>query len=881
MCAMTLNLPLRILRLAIPAFVVVMCASTSAQAQLTSAGTTLTGNAGESGGLNDLAYDEVHDVYLHVYGGSRIWGQFVRGNGTAVGARFAVTGSPLTFANWLHVAYSTGGPADIFLVTFGAEYASNNGKSIFGQLVKFNGNGGELVGGAFPISELGITKNIFQSSGTLAFSNQLQKFLVSWEDLRGNWDVIVRFVNTDGTMSGGEMNLSATGASGEGQPSVAYNWQTNQFLVVFKSWQQVGPAERGGVYGFLLDGNGQKISGRITINEGFYRMELPSVLFLPETGKYFVFWMDEVRSGVVDVAARIVGGDGTPQGGVFPALAPGWNGVPDGDYDRITRQILISGQHDSGFAWSGLVSGDGVTVGANFKGSSIQWARGGTYYPQVAAGSNGQFGVGYVVDYSSGWIERWTGPAAATPGPARGGTFAPPPPPPPPTTIDLNAPNGNWFFAEGVATNDGLAFDTKYIFVNESDDSVDVRGYFAKDDGTAYPKTYTVPARTRKTISLKSEIGVGNYSAVLQSLTPSRQVYASREVTWGSGGYGSTSEVATSTRGRTWYFAEGSRNFEFFQNFFLVFNPTQTDANVTFTFYKPDGSRPTASAVVKAQSRYTLWANTVAGLANSDFSVRIDSDHDVVAERSMYWGNNFEGGHDSLGTATGNNSWYFAEGAAAPGFETYYTILNPNNTDVTVDITYFLDAALGQAPRVLSYVVPRNSRYTVQLNSQLGNVGGCSALITSRNGEALVAERSIYWGRTQFGVDGTNVVGATAPAMIWHIPQGSFEAGTDSFILIANPNTSEARVNVQLYLENGQRYTEVKTIPAGSRVTLYMRTDFTSNTADQASLNGQRYTVKVQSVTLGAPVFVEHATYSGSAGVDYWRAGSAAFGIPQ
>jgi hypothetical protein len=377
---------------------------------------------------------------------------------------------------------------------------------------------------------------------------------------------------------------------------------------------------------------------------------------------------------------------------------------------------------------------------------------------------------------------------------------------------------------------------------------------------------------------LKNEVGVGAYSAVLQSLNPGQQVYVSRSVTWGAGSHGSTSEIGTGTRSRIWYFSEGSRNAEFFQNFFMVFNPGTADANVTFSFYRPDGSQPRLTGVVKAQSRYTLWANTLAALANSDFSLRIESDQEVVAERAMYWGRDFEGGHSSLGSAGTSNSWFFAEGAAAPGFDTFYTILNPNNTAITVDIMYFLDASLGQGPRVLSYTIPPNARYTVHLNNEFGNVGGCSALVTSRNGEPLVAERSIYWGRSQWGIDGTNVVGAISPSMVWHVPEGSFEGNVDSFLLIANTNPFAVRINVQLFLENGTRFTEVKTIPGHSRTTLYMRTDFTASAEDRNLLNGQRYTAKVE-VTQGGPIYVEHATYTGPNG-DYWRAGSAAFGIP-
>ncbi len=860
-------------------------ATSSAQASL---GATFTGPAGSSGGLNDVAYDDAHDVYLHVYGGNRIFGQFVNGGGAPVGGRFPITGGPFTFGNWLHVEYSTAGPSDVFFVAFAAEYGGNRGKNIFGQLVRFNGGGGDLIGGAFAVSALGVNASVAQASGGIAFSSAAQRFLVTWEDARGRWDVFARLFNVDGSPASDEMNLTANGGIGEGQPNVAYDWHRNRFLVVYRAWQELGPAERTGAYCLLLDGTtAQPLGGRITLNEGFYVFDSPGVVFLPESSSYLTYWMEERSSGSADIVARIVDGNGAPAGDVYGALTPGWNGSPDGDYNWGSRTVMLAGMHGSGFVWSGLLSGTGVPL-SSFQGSTVGF-RNGTWNPRVAAGGSAQYGVGFIVDYSAAWVERWQISPAGSPGPRRGVITPPPPPPPPPPptgVIDIaGAPNGSWFFAEGVAASSGLGFDTTYVLSNEWAEALTVRGYFARDDGQVFEKYFNIAPLSRLTVSLRDQIGTGAYGAVIQSMTPGRQVFAGLTVTWGPGAYGASSEVATGNYSRTWYFAEGSRNFEFFQNFFMVFNPGLADANVRFTFFKPDGTTPTFSAVVKAQSRYTLWANALPALAWSDFAVRIDADREVVAERSMYWGREFEGGHSSQGAPALSASWYFAEGAAAPGFETYYTLLNPHDVDVWVDATYYFDASLGLPPRVISYLVPKRSRYTVQLNSQLGNVGGVSVLFKGRDWIPIMAERSIYWGFSQFGVDGTNVVGAVGPAMAWRLPEGSFQAGLDNFVLVANPNPFDVIADIVIYVEGGGRYTAKprRVIPAGSRVTVFMRHDFTTDQADLSALlaAGARYTVKVESKTLGGPIFVEHATYWGWTGTDYWRAGSAAFGIPQ
>ena len=63
-----------------------------------------------------------------------------------------------------------------------------------------------------------------------------------------------------------------------------------------------------------------------------------------------------------------------------------------------------------------------------------------------------------------------------------------------------------------------------------------------------------------------------------------------------------------------------------------------------------------------------------------DFStIMFISGNGIVAERAMYWrpvgsapGTPWVGGHASAGTVGASQQWYFAEGVAAPGFETFY-----------------------------------------------------------------------------------------------------------------------------------------------------------------------------------------------------------------
>lgn len=834
---------------------------------------------------HDVAFDSRNQVFLVVAEGPPIRGQFLDKDGAPIGPLFNIAletppGSNTPYTSWATV--TAGGTAEdpAFLVTYLQIIREANPVIVtkWGRLVRYLPNGQAAVSARSKIADS--DTEWFAADRSRALWNGQQFIVGTRVKPPGALVPGVQLQHVDLSGVASAPQFLSDFSDFEAGPSLACASDGVCLAVGFASF-----GGRGGSWARLFDANTlAPLGGRFYLDDHSSFMDSQNVVYSASAGKFITAWYRRGTNPASWVDFRTVAKDGTMGPlDLSRSYGPGAGEVTLA-YNPVSKTSLLISKFGGSADLMALELGDdGYPTSLNSALRVTPWdGKVLEYRPAVTVNTVTAEWMATFVLASRGNAARIRG----TSGNGGEGNLTPPPDQrpspslPPVTQIDLNVPNGSWFFAEGVASSDGLLFDTKYVLVNEGDQEVSVRGYFSKDDGTTTEKTYLLGAQTRRTLSLKTEVGNGAYAAVMQSLTPGRQVYASREVVWGSGGYGSTSEVATPAASQTWYFAEGSRRFEFFQNFFSLFNPGATSAHVTLTFFKPDGSQPTATAVVGPQSRFTFWANVLASLANSDFSLRIDSDLPIVAERAMYWGNNFEGGHDSVGTPSGSNTWYFAEGAAAPGFETYYTILNPQPSPIAVDITYYLDSSLGNAPIVKSYTVPANARYTVQLNAALGNIGGCSTRISSRNGEMIVAERSIYWGRSQFGIDGTNAVGAKAAALKWHVPEGSFEAGVDGFLLMANPNSSDVSVNVVLYTENGERFTEAKNIPAGTRKTLYLRDDFTSNPTDRTALTGKRFAVKVES-TSGGPIVVEYATYRGDSGMDYWRSGSGAFGLPE
>src|SRR5450756_1972813 len=67
---------------------------------------------------------------------------------------------------------------------------------------------------------------------------------------------------------------------------------------------------------------------------------------------------------------------------------------------------------------------------------------------------------------------------------------------------------------------------------------------------------------------------------------------------------------------------------------------------------------------------------------------KVESDQDIICERSMYWDAR-RGGHDSIGVTSPGKTWYLAEGSTAWGFTTWLLLQNPaEDKSAKVNVTY-------------------------------------------------------------------------------------------------------------------------------------------------------------------------------------------------
>jgi hypothetical protein len=209
--------------------------------------------------------------------------------------------------------------------------------------------------------------------------------------------------------------------------------------------------------------------------------------------------------------------------------------------------------------------------------------------------------------------------------------------------------------------------------------------------------------------------------------------------------------------------------------------------------------------------------------------------------------------------------WFVAEGTTAGGFNEYLLLANPNPTSTTARITYLTrTGSFTAAPLTLK----PNSRTTVFVNAEprLTNQDVSASIEATL---PIVVERAMYWpGPDPYRwQDAHASAGLTETGTVWALAEGEKNGpqAFKTFVLFANPGTSDAQVKVTLLRQSGKVELAPFTVRAGTRAT---------RSADEwpQLYDGEKFGVLVESVN-GVPIVVERAMYWDANGV-WWAGGT-------
>jgi hypothetical protein len=418
-------------------------------------------------------------------------------------------------------------------------------------------------------------------------------------------------------------------------------------------------------------------------------------------------------------------------------------------------------------------------------------------------------------------------------------------------TITVNLGALTYELAEGAT---GTFFTTDLLIANPSDLEVDAGVRFLKRDGT----TVTMPdqellPRSRITIRLNNVPGLEDTDAVSSVVTSPNGVplIVERSMFWDPTGYGSHGAAAVEGPRTRFLFGEGAQGF--FETFLLLANSNPEPAEATVLFLPESGASVSRTYTVPANSRLNVHTGGIPELVNRAFSITVDTDLPIVAERAMYFGTpTFNGGHDSPGATAGATEWYFGEGATGGFFNTFFLIGNPSSRQAAITMTFQLAAG---SVVTLNRVVPAFGRLTINPAAESASLDNTTFALKITSDELVIAERSMYWAANNW-YEAHNAFGVNEPAMRWGLAEGRV-GGPQSFqtyILVGNTTATESSVRVTFLRVGGSNVIKNYTVAPNSRFTIDV-----NGTAPE--LQDEDFGALVE-VTDGSPVIVERALYS-------------------
>jgi hypothetical protein len=278
-------------------------------------------------------------------------------------------------------------------------------------------------------------------------------------------------------------------------------------------------------------------------------------------------------------------------------------------------------------------------------------------------------------------------------------------------------------------------------------------------------------------------------------------------------------ELAAGTHPRGFHtrrLAEGAAN-GFFAWSLALANPEPADAHVVVAALPSEGAAHRVPMTIAARSRRTVGAGEL-GADGRDFSVEIESDVEIAAARVMTW--NGVGSHAETAVPAAARAWYLAEGATGGPFSLFYLLQNGGDAAATVTIRYL--RAAPDPPLTRVYVVPAHSRYSIWVDAieELAATDG-SAVITST--ADIAVERAMYLDAPDIPfVAGTAASAVTAPQLEWFLAEGATGPFFDEYILLANPSTSTAQVQIDYLLPDGTVIPKAYVIEPESRRTIWV-----------------------------------------------------------
>lgn len=413
-----------------------------------------------------VAYNSQDNQYLVVWSGSddvigeyEIWGQRVNAaTGAQIGADFQISfmgtaDDPIFDAEDPAVAYNP--TTNEFLVVWSADHFADGDFEIFGR--RINASTGALLGSMMRISVMGpgTDPNYDAYNPAVAYNSADNQFLVVWEAdddtaplVNNEFEIWGKRLSASGEwLDVDNVRLSEMGGVGDADydaqtPSVAYNTQNNEYMLVFSGDKGTYDAvnDEFEIWGQRLNASlgrmgaaGFRISDVGTNTDPDRDAFDPSIAHSSSSNQYLVVWEgDEIADNLFDILGQRLEANGVAVG-TNDFYISNSNGGENSNYDalnpatafdQVNHEYLVVWQDDElGVGefeiWGQRINAaSGSAIGIDTRLSDMGPDGDASYIaqtPAVAYSSTGnnQFLIGWSGDNSTDgefeiWGQRWT-----------------------------------------------------------------------------------------------------------------------------------------------------------------------------------------------------------------------------------------------------------------------------------------------------------------------------------------------------------------------------------------------------------------------------------------------------------------------------------------
>ena len=311
-----------------------------------------------------------------------------------------------------------------------------------------------------------------------------------------------------------------------------------------------------------------------------------------------------------------------------------------------------------------------------------------------------------------------------------------------------------FYFAEGYT---GEGFEEWLCLMNPSTTATTAQVTYMFADGSTQIQDVPIGPTTRATVDVNEAVGPDkNVSIMVQSeqaIVAERPMYFEYKGKW-PGGH---DVVGASSLDVYFYFAEGYTG-EGFEEWLCLMNPNEESIEVQVKYMFADSDPQEQNFSMGPTSRKTVNVNDAVG---PDKNVSIEvyaSNNRFMAERPIYFNYKgaWSGGHNVVGAAQRESTYFFAEGYTGEGFEEWLCLMYPGFSfdPGNVLITYMFSDGTTQTQEV---VIEPTSRETIFVNDIVGPDKNVSIKVEAD--ENIVVERPIYFNYKGAWSGGHDVVG--------------------------------------------------------------------------------------------------------------------------